>query len=169
MQQPFERVESTFLDIWDGYPAERSQIVDFIREQEVDNVVILTGDFHTSMAYEVADPPVSLNLRIENGDTVPIYSPTDYDPATGAGAVAVEFASPSVASANFDETAPELVALSLQAQINQPLSSGSEDLGNPNPHMKYVNLDRPRLLRAGCAGRPGAGRLLLHPGAGADY
>ena len=140
VQQPFERVESTFLDIWDGYPAERSQIVDFIRDQEVENVVILTGDFHTSMAYEVADPPVSLNLRIENGDTVPIYSPSDYDPTTGAGAVAVEFASPSVASANFDETAPELVALSLQAQINQPLSSGSEDLGNPNPHMKYVNL-----------------------------
>jgi alkaline phosphatase D len=41
-------VESQFLDIWDGYPAERKQLMDYIKENEIDNVVILTGDFHTT-------------------------------------------------------------------------------------------------------------------------
>ena len=135
--QSFERAESTFLDIWDGYPYERSQLVNFIRDEEIDNVVILTGDFHTSMAYEVVDPPVQVAFV----DGKPAYTLANYDPETGAGAVAVEFASPSVASANFDETASPFIALALQNQLNQPLAA-SLDLGtgNPNPHMKYVDL-----------------------------
>ena len=135
--QPFERAESTFLDIWDGYPYERSQIVDFIRDEEIDDVVILTGDFHTSMAYEVVDPPV----RVDFEDGKPQYNLADYDPETGAGAVAVEFASPSVASANFDETTSPVIALALQNQLNRPLASSLNlGSGNPNPHMKYVDL-----------------------------
>ena len=135
--QDYERAESTFLDIWDGYPAERSQIVDFIRDEEIENVVILTGDFHTSMAFEVADPPVTVDFE----DDQPVYRPNAYDPATGAGAVAVEFASPSVASANFDETTAPAIALALQNQLNQPLSPALNlGSGNPNPHMKYVDL-----------------------------
>ena len=140
--ESFERTESTFLDIWDGYPLERTEIVDFIKQEEIDNVVILTGDFHTSMAYEVADPPVTLSFREEAGqDSVAVYTPNDYDPATGAGAVAVEFASPSVASANFDETTSPGVAGLLQTLINNPLpATNGQERGNPNPHMKYVNL-----------------------------
>ncbi|CAH1001263.1 hypothetical protein LEM8419_02162 [Neolewinella maritima] len=140
--ESFERAESTFLDIWDGYPRERTELIDFIKAEEIGNVVILTGDFHTSMAYEVTDAPVALSFREEDDlGTVPIYAPTPYDPATGAGAVAVEFVSPSIASANFDETTSLPIALALQGQLNTPIRPRADlNLGNPNPHMKYVDL-----------------------------
>ena len=55
--------------------------------------------------------------------------------------MAVEFASPSIASANFDETTSLPVALTLQGQLNQPINPRAGlTLGNPNPHMKYVDL-----------------------------
>ena len=84
--ETFERAESTFLDIWDGYPVERAEIIDFIKDEGIDNLVILTGDFHTSMAFEVAGEPVALSfVEDEELGRVPLYSPTEYDPATGAG------------------------------------------------------------------------------------
>ncbi|MEL6141130.1 MAG: alkaline phosphatase D family protein, partial [Bacteroidota bacterium] len=138
----FEDTESLFLDIWDGYPAERAQIVSFLSDNDVDNVVFLTGDFHSSFAFDVGLPSVDLVFQdIPGVGTVPFYnqSPT-YDPATGDGSVAVEFATPSINSANFDENAGFVVAVGLQAQINAPIITGGIDLGNPNPHMKYAEL-----------------------------
>ncbi|MBB4080829.1 alkaline phosphatase D [Lewinella aquimaris] len=140
--QTYEFVESGFLDIWDGYPAERRQLTDFITGEAIDNVVLLTGDFHISLAFEVADPPNELSFREVDGlGRVPVYTPTAYDPETGVGAVAVEFGTPSISAANFDENAFLPLALSLQAQINRPLRPNDTlDLGNPNPHMKYADL-----------------------------
>ena len=142
--QTYDDAENGFMDIWDGYPAERRQIVAYLREEEIANVVILTGDFHTSMAFEVANPPVELKFRELDGlGTVPEYLATDYDPETGEGAVAVEFASPSVASGNFDESTSLAIALALQGQLNTDIRpNGEVSLGNPNPHMKYVDLTR---------------------------
>jgi alkaline phosphatase D len=142
--QTYDDAENSFMDIWDGYPAERRQIVDYLREEEIDNVVILTGDFHTSMAFEVADPPVELKFRELDGfGTVPEYLATDYDPETGEGAIAVEFVSPSVASGNFDESTSLAIALALQGQLNTDIRPNDKvSLGNPNPHLKYVDLTR---------------------------
>lgn len=139
----FAQTESIFLDIWDGYPAERQQIVDFIDTNDIDNVVILTGDFHSSFAFDIAQPPVDLQFREVPGvGPLPFYDTTaNYDPATGAGSVAVEFATPSISSANFDENLDINTALGIQFQINSPLVlPGQLVLGNPNPHMKYVDL-----------------------------
>jgi alkaline phosphatase D len=140
----YAATESAFLDIWDGYPAERSQIVDFIKDGAIDNVVILTGDFHCSFGFDIADPPVGVNLQeVQDLGLQPFYQIQDnYDPATGAGSVAVEFATPSITSANFDENAGALAALAIQLQINKEvkLANGTVNLGNPNPHMKYVDL-----------------------------
>ena len=47
------RVQNALLDIWNGYPAERDHIIEFIQEKGIENIVILTGDFHTSLAFEV--------------------------------------------------------------------------------------------------------------------
>ncbi len=139
---PFETVESGFLDIWDGYPAERRQLTTFMREEGLEDVVLLTGDFHTSFAFEVADPPVEQVFReVEGLGRVPVYAPTDYDPATGAGAVAVEFATPSISAANFDETASPVIAQLLERQLTRDLiPNDTLNLGTPNPHMKYANL-----------------------------
>ena len=50
-QLNYYQLESLFLDIWDGYPAERKLLLDSIVANNLDNIVILTGDFHTTMAF----------------------------------------------------------------------------------------------------------------------
>ncbi len=129
------QLESIFLDIWDGYPAERKRVTDFITKEKIDNVVILTGDFHSSFAFDVAPDPSVFS--------VPGQLP-NYDPATGKGSVAVEFATPSISSANFDENLSPQQAALFEALFNQPLPPGAGSFAgvNPNPHLKYVDLDR---------------------------
>ncbi len=133
--------ESLFLDIWDGYPAERAQIINFIQDNEIDNVVVLTGDFHTTFAFDVAEDPVDVTFQPSPLGEVPVYASPGYDSATGEGAVAVEFACPSVTSANFDENVGLEAALGFQFQINHPIEPfPGFILGNPNTHLKYTNL-----------------------------
>ncbi len=136
----FEATESLFLDIWDGYPAEREKILTLIEDEGIDNVVILTGDFHSSFAYDVTKEPVDLNFL----GGFPFYQPSPtYDPTTGDGSVAVEFATPSISSANFDENTDFVTALTIQTLINIPTGIQVNDtinIGNPNPHMKYNQL-----------------------------
>lgn len=124
-----EQLESIFLDIWDGYPAERSELITFIEEEAIKDVVIITGDVHCSFAYDVA-----LKSSAMSADPGPVT----YDPVTGKGAVAVEFVTPGITSANFDENVGKMAAQLMQYQINQPLPGGD----NPNPHMKYADLIR---------------------------
>ncbi len=142
LQWPYESVESDFLDIWDGYPAARQRIVDRIDSLGIHDVVILTGDFHTALAFEVAVPANELSFRTEGTlGRVPIYTPTAYDPETGAGTVALEFAIPSISAANFDEATGREVAQQLAEQLITELSpKPGLNLGVPNPHMKYANL-----------------------------
>ncbi len=70
-------------DQWDGYPAERKKILTHIESNNIDNVVILTGDIHTSWANDI---PVDL---------------ANYTANTGAGSVAVEYVCTSVTSGSF--------------------------------------------------------------------
>ncbi|WP_111658070.1 alkaline phosphatase D family protein [Isoalcanivorax indicus] len=78
------------MDQWDGYAAERLRILNHIRDHNIDNVVILTGDIHSSWANEVYRNPV---------------------PITGelfAQPLAAEFITPSVTSPGFPEGLSEL-------------------------------------------------------------
>lgn len=121
-----KKAESFMLDMWDGYPAERDSIIRFIGNNELDNVVILTGDFHASYAFEVAEDPTSKQSNYRQ---------------TGQGAVAVEFASPSITSANFDEFIGKGLARKTEKCINEPCRGlPFLSLRNPNPHLKYVDL-----------------------------
>jgi alkaline phosphatase D len=70
-------------DQWDGYRAERSRVLQLIESGGIDNVVVLTGDIHTSWGMDIVT---------ESAD--PIF----YNPLTGAGSVAVEFVATSVTS-----------------------------------------------------------------------
>ena len=68
----YYQIESLFLDIWDGYPAERQLLLDTIAANNLENIVILTGDFHTTMAFDVTDEPVTTDLVEESpGQIVP--------------------------------------------------------------------------------------------------
>ncbi|MGB1206252.1 MAG: alkaline phosphatase D family protein [Chitinophagales bacterium] len=69
------------VDQWNGYPAERARLLDYIWNNNIENVVVLTGDIHTAW-----------------GNDIP-YS--NYDSDTGDGSVAVEFVTTSVTSPGF--------------------------------------------------------------------
>ncbi|WP_199622012.1 alkaline phosphatase D family protein [Paenibacillus alkalitolerans] len=55
--------EEVSMDAWDGYPANRDRILNFIKEKGISNFVVLTGDVHNSWANEIkadfADPSSS--------------------------------------------------------------------------------------------------------------
>ena len=124
-----EQLESLFLDIWDGYPVERAEIIQFIEKENIDDVVIVTGDVHCSFAYDVALRPSEMGA----GD-----QKVTYKPETGEGSVAVEFVTPGITSSNYDEIVGKTAATFFQYQINKPLPNKV----NPNPHMKYADLIR---------------------------
>ncbi|MFT7588418.1 MAG: alkaline phosphatase D [Limisphaerales bacterium] len=69
-------------DQWDGYAAERQRLYDHILADSIRNLVVLTGDIHTSWAND-----------LPYGDT--------YNSNTGQGSVGVEFVCTSVTSPGF--------------------------------------------------------------------
>jgi alkaline phosphatase D len=69
------------IDAWDGYPAARARIVDFLERENITDLAILTGDIHSSWANDVPRNPFG-----------------GYQPATGNGSMAVEIVTPAVSS-----------------------------------------------------------------------
>jgi alkaline phosphatase D len=74
---------------WNGYPEARARVLAKLAEPGVGDTLILSGDAHfTAVADLPPDPAVG------------------YDPATGAGSVAVELLGGSVTRGNIDESVP---------------------------------------------------------------
>jgi alkaline phosphatase D len=67
-------------DQWNGYREGRQRLMAFLRDNDVVNTVVVTGDVHSSWAMDVT---------VGDGS---------YDPATRQGAVAVEFVAPGITS-----------------------------------------------------------------------
>ncbi|MCW3126350.1 MAG: hypothetical protein JWO03_2008 [Bacteroidetes bacterium] len=67
-------------DQWDGYPAERKRLLDHIMQNNLKDIVFLTGDIHCAWGNDVPHP-----------DSI-------YDPATGHGSALTEFVTTSVTS-----------------------------------------------------------------------
>lgn len=65
-------------DQWDGYPAERNRIYNHVLQNNISNLVVITGDIHSSWANDL---PTST-----------------YNSSNGAGSAGVEFVTPSVTS-----------------------------------------------------------------------
>lgn len=76
------------LDQWHGYPESRKRFMGFLKTSGVKDVVVLTGDIHSSWAAELSDDPTD---------------PAQYDPATGKGALAVEIVTPGITSPGFPD------------------------------------------------------------------
>ena len=130
-------------DMWNGYPAERTQILDFIQQKEIDNIVVLTGDLHVTLALDVADPPVDVAFQDLPGyGATPFYTPNNsYNAETGEGSLLVEFASPSITSDNYDERFGILSAIGIQLLVNKEINFPPlPNLGVANPHLKYPDL-----------------------------
>jgi alkaline phosphatase D len=96
-------------DQWDGYPAARRRLLEVVADEGVGPVVVLTGDIHSSWAFEVP----------AGGET-------------GAPAVAVELAAPSVTSQTFASIVgpdSELVARGLVNLVEEQL-----------PHVRWTEI-----------------------------
>lgn len=107
-------------DQWDGYQPARDRVYAAIKggngQPPVDNVVVLTGDIHSSWAADLSQDPNNPDLATGG-----------YDPATGAGSHAVEFVGTSVSSPGIDSDTNGSIAALLRGS---------------NPHFKYINLHR---------------------------
>jgi alkaline phosphatase D len=99
------------VDGWDGYAASRERFFDALEDREIGNVVVLTGDIHSSFACELARDP---------------FDPKAYDPKSGSGSLAVELVTPAV-------TSPSIEKLETAEALAQVISEAS-------PHLKFVDL-----------------------------
>ncbi|MBW8847225.1 MAG: alkaline phosphatase D family protein [Burkholderiales bacterium] len=103
-------------DQWDGYEPARNRVFAGIKgdatNPQVNNVVVLTGDIHSSWAADLHPNP---------------YNPAAYDKTTGAGSLAVEFVGTSVTSPGIDTDTTGAIAGAIKFY---------------NPHSKYVQLTR---------------------------
>ena len=97
------------MDQWDGYPLARQRLHNYLIDNEIDNMVVLTGDIHSSWASDITPTP---------------FVASTYDKDTGEGAIAVEFVTPAV-------TSPGIENYQLAWAASQSVQAGS-------PHIKYV-------------------------------
>jgi alkaline phosphatase D len=105
-------------DSWDGYRPARDRVMDFLDTQQMRNAVVLTGDVHSSWAYDVARDPWRA-----------------YDPRTGRGAIAVELATPAITSPGWGSQ-PEAAARADRYLKERPHLKWAEGF-----HRGYLVLD----------------------------
>ena len=99
------------IDQWDGYPAERHEILAHLRDRPIGDVVVLSGDVHVGLALELAPAP--------------------FEPA--GRNVAVEFVTSSLTSQNVDDKMgwpPRTQSLAVEQAMLGAL-----------PHLRWVDLD----------------------------
>lgn len=102
---------------WDGYDQERDVLLSFILNNGINNVAVLSGDAHVSMATELSIDP---------------YDFLTYNSSTGQGSIAVEFLPTSISRGNLDEMGISGFFLNLVI--------GASDLANP--HHFFSNLTK---------------------------
>lgn len=99
------------LDSWDGFPAEKKRVKDFILQNTIKDIVFVTGDTHASWGIEVATDVAKT-----------------YDPQTSKGAFAIELGTTSVSSANDDEYHSVDTVKMMEASLLKA-----------NAHIKFLN------------------------------
>jgi alkaline phosphatase D len=124
-------LQDSILDYWEGYPAERDEIIQHITDKKLNNVVILSASMHCALAFDVTKRATNYSRQGER---------STYDTVTSKGSVAVEFSAPSITSANFDEMIGSLYASSFQSRLNKKLPAPINY--NPNPHLKFADLQQ---------------------------
>jgi alkaline phosphatase D len=100
-------------DQWDGYVASRNRLLGYAAQNQIGNLVVLTGDIHSSWGNDLSFNP---------------FDPKMYTGSTGAGSVGVEMVCPGITSPGIDDAAQ---AAALEGGIRAT-----------HPHVKYLNLFR---------------------------
>jgi len=106
-------------DQWDGYQPARDRVYAVLKgdatHAPVSDVVILTGDLHSSWAADLTQDPNN-----------PDVATGGYDPANGSGSRAVEFVGTSISSPGLPD----------------PMGSTAALLRTINPHLKFIDLNQ---------------------------
>jgi alkaline phosphatase D len=106
-------------DQWDGYQPARDRVYDIIKgnanNPPVNNVVVLTGDIHSSWAADLTQDPNNSNVATGG-----------YNGVTGEGSRAVEFVGTSITSPG----------------LSDPTGSTAGFLRSVNPHFKFIDLNQ---------------------------
>jgi alkaline phosphatase D len=95
-------------DTWEGYRPSRQRVMNTMRDLQLPNVVVLTGDVHSSWAYDI-----------------PMNPWDGYDPASGRGTTAIEVVTPGITSPSGFGT-PEQAAQRVERYRKE------------RPHLRYV-------------------------------
>ncbi len=111
----------TISDTWDGYGAERSRLFDFLEDNDIKNVAVVTGDIHSTFASDLPENTFLYSLGFRNS-------------------LGVEFVTPSITSSNFDEIAglPDGFLSSIFGLVNPHVKVS--DLNNHG--YMVLNIDR---------------------------
>jgi alkaline phosphatase D len=135
-------LENGFNDFWKGYAIQRNALIDSLKTLKINNTVFVSGDSHSSWAFDVTKKPTNYPSAATNyiPQAIPYNATTGegYNGATGEGSYAVEFCGPSVTSQNFDEILGASLTGSFNQIINKPIPTIEN--ANYNPHLKYADL-----------------------------
>ena len=111
----FPNSPDKYMDMWDGYPVERAEFIKFLKQQSVRNLIVGTGDFHSSLGLEIPDNPLQ---------------PSTYDRADTSQGLGVEFVVHSVNASNVNEWVGEDTARMVARLYQDPAH---------NPHVRHAN------------------------------
>ncbi len=97
-------------DMWDGYPEARARVFRMIRNEHIDNVLVLTGDIHSSWVSDLSENP---------------SDPAIYDGTRPAnrGSLAVEMVVPAITSPSILGLLPAETVATVRASL---------------PHVRYL-------------------------------
>ena len=125
-------------DSWDGYGADRQELVDHIAADAIDDVTFVTGDIHTFFAGDVTRTG---RQAVRGEDRV--------DPVNGPSR-ATEFVGGAI-------TSPGIVDRAASTETERVAAAAAADAGvlANNPHMAYAN----QAYKGYCIVEAGAGRL----------
>lgn len=101
-------------DNWNAYAAERARLLGFLREHQIDNTVVLSGDIHSSWGADLVNNP---------------FDRDEYDPIDSSGSAGVEFVTTSVTAVNVGDAVPQPALIGINTAV-----------ACENPNVKHVNL-----------------------------
>ncbi|MFY0641491.1 MAG: alkaline phosphatase D family protein [Bermanella sp.] len=108
------------VDAWDGYIKDRDRLMEAVKEANLENFIVLTGDLHTY---------ISSYIKYDYGHLTNFWWPN---------IAGTEFMTPSITSSNlFEMISNQVKGLSNRNDILQAISEGAIRLNNP--HIKYFN------------------------------
>ncbi|MEO1470948.1 MAG: alkaline phosphatase D family protein, partial [Pseudomonadota bacterium] len=99
--EPFQNLGLNNADSWEGYQGERVEILQFIEENSIDNVVFVAADIHATFVNQITYSEVPFGEQIETPHFEITTGSVAFDPPFGPAIVEVAFALGLIDEATF--------------------------------------------------------------------